>query len=258
MGRKRRILSNSGYYHIILRGINRQQIFLEKSDQDYFIGTVDHVFQDFESFVCAYALMGNHVHFLAFIPSTDISLLMQTLGSSFVRWYNKKYNRIGPLFQGRYFSSPIESKASFARVLRYILQNPYRAGLEESPGSTYTCSSFGAYLGQNDRLTNTAPALEFFADHTALLDYLKTPATAREIMDCRRSCDIDDALIWKLFTEMGNVDNTADFQRLSTTSQRELLLAARSARISLTTLARLTGLSPKQIQRITKPVSDPA
>lgn len=256
MGRPRRQFSRSGYYHIVLRAVNKQQIFLEKRDEDYLIGTLYHVFQDFNSVVCAYALMGNHIHLLAFIPNNCISELMHVFGTSFVRWYNKKYNRVGPLFQGRFFSSTIDNRASFARVLRYILQNPYRAGLEQMPGTTYAQSSFFAYLGQPDRLTNTAPAWELFEDHDALLDYLRTPATAKEIMDCRKACDIDDELIWQLFTELGGVHNTTEFQHLPLESQKALLLEAKSHRAPSTSLSRLTGLSLSQIYRITKRVSE--
>ena len=146
MARTARIKSKTNIYHVMLRGNNKQQIFLDEEDSSRFLEIV-RKYKDICNFkIFAYCLMGNHVHIL--VKTDDISLdsIMKRVVVKFVYYYNVKYSRIGHLFQDRYKSEPVETDEYFLQVIRYIHQNPIKAGICEKM-KEYKYSSY------NDNLT---------------------------------------------------------------------------------------------------------
>ncbi|MBS3994265.1 MAG: transposase [Alkaliphilus sp.] len=122
-----RTKSDMGIYHIILRGINRQSIFDEDVDRERFIETMVKYREKCAYGVLGYCLRGNHVHLLLKEEKENISQAMKRIISSYVYWYNRKYERCGHLFQERYKSEPVSSDAYLLTVLRCIHQNPLKA-----------------------------------------------------------------------------------------------------------------------------------
>ena len=148
LARTARLKSSTDIYHVILRGINRQQIFYEEEDYDYFIGLLER-FRDISHYeIYAYCLMGNHIHLLIKVQEEPLERIFRRLGASFVYWYNLKYQRAGHLFQDRFKSEPVEDDRYFLTVLRYILRNPVKAGLCSTPWE-YPFSNDRAFCGEN-------------------------------------------------------------------------------------------------------------
>ena len=102
MPRKPRQLSSTGIYHVILRSVNQHIIFEEISDYQKFLYILSDCKSYFDVSIYAYCLMDNHIHLLLKEGEEDISVTMKRLEISYVQWYNKKYDRTGPLFQNRY------------------------------------------------------------------------------------------------------------------------------------------------------------
>ena len=140
MARKPRQYGESGIYHIIIRGNNRQNIFYDDNDKSIFISLLRKYTDELNISVYAYCLMSNHVHLLIGKGNFLMSKLMLKLNTSYVRRFNIKYERTGHLFQGRYLSMPIENEVSFKKVIRYIIRNPQKAGV--SKYDEYEWSSF--------------------------------------------------------------------------------------------------------------------
>ena len=156
MPRAARRKSESGIYHVILRGMNRQQIFYDEEDYAYFIHLLDR-FQDISNYeLYAYCLMGNHIHLLLKTGEEPLDRVFRRIGASFVYWYNLKYQRVGHLFQDRFRSEPVEDDRYFLTVLRYIFRNPVKAGLCTKP-EEYPYSNIKEYIGARQR---TVPCLE--------------------------------------------------------------------------------------------------
>ena len=145
MPRQARKKSNSGIYHIILRGVNRQQIFEDNEDYYKFLQVVEEskAISGFELF--AYCLMSNHIHLLLKEIQEPIEQIMKRITTRFVYWYNIKYQRSGHLFQDRYKSEPVEDDAYFLTVIRYIHQNPVNAEICKNP-KNYSFSSYNEYF----------------------------------------------------------------------------------------------------------------
>ncbi len=83
-----------------------------------------------------YCLMGNHLHLLLKTGKEDLEQIFKRIGARYVYWYNFKYGRSGHLFQDRYKSEPVETDSYIVTVLRYIHQNPVKAGICSDPEDT--------------------------------------------------------------------------------------------------------------------------
>lgn len=154
MGRQPRQLSGTGFYHVVFRGINRQLIFEEENDFVFLLQALHQLKVEMEFEIHAYCLMSNHVHMLIREKQTgDISLIMKRLLTKYVMYFNRKYQRNGALITSRYKSVPVEVDGYFIPLLRYIHQNPLKAGLVGKM-EEYAYSSYREYL-QGGNITDT-------------------------------------------------------------------------------------------------------
>ncbi|MFC4322522.1 REP-associated tyrosine transposase [Litchfieldia salsa] len=129
MPRQARKKSISGMYHIILRGANKQEIFHDDEDCMRFLETILKCKNSSSTTIYAYCLMNNHAHLLLKEGNEELSVTMKRIGVRFVQYYHWKYNTSGHLFQDRYKSESVETNLSLLRVVRYIHQNPVKAGM---------------------------------------------------------------------------------------------------------------------------------
>ena len=143
----------------MIRGINRQDIFDAPEDYRKFIETLaslrEVVSDDMQTKICtchiyAYCIMPNHVHILIHEKDWTISQCVKYIADIYVRYYNKKYGRIGHLLQDRFKSEPCNDSGYFIVLMRYIHPNPVKAGLAKT-AKEYCYSSWGNdYLGLAD------------------------------------------------------------------------------------------------------------
>jgi putative transposase len=145
MPRRARKKSNSGVYHVIVRGANRQEIFHEEEDRIKFLNTLLKYTRKSCMKMYAWCLMGNHVHLLIKEGSECISLVMKRIGVSYANYYNFKYNTNGHLFQDRFKSENVETVNYLLTVTRYIHQNPVKAGIVYHPDEWKWSSCLGYY-----------------------------------------------------------------------------------------------------------------
>jgi len=143
MPRQARQLSESGYFHVIVRGIGRQAIFEERDDYLFYLSILRRFSVETGVAILAYCLMENHVHLLLRDDGQRVSLMMKKMGVSYSQYFNKKYERCGHLFQDRFLSEAIENEAYLLSVFRYILNNPAKAGI--CPAQAYEWSSYALY-----------------------------------------------------------------------------------------------------------------
>ncbi|MDA0992743.1 MAG: transposase [Proteobacteria bacterium] len=149
MPRPKRLCVPGLPHHVVQRGNNKQATFLSDGDYVSYIDLLREAADQHDVKVHAFVLMTNHVH-LMMTPSSDIglSLTMQALGRSFVWRFNKKYDRSGTLWEGRFKCSLIDTDRYCLACYRYIDLNPVRAGIVAHPGdyrwSSYRHNAFGA------------------------------------------------------------------------------------------------------------------
>lgn len=146
MPRLARVVIPNIPYHITQRGNRCDDVFFDDEDRDFYLQTLQEYAKKFAVEVWAYCLMTNHIH-LILKPSTEKGLqqVLKPLHMRYAQYINKKMGWKGHLWQGRYFSSALDEAYTYSAV-RYIEQNPVRAGMVKDP-SEYLWSSARAHLG---------------------------------------------------------------------------------------------------------------
>lgn len=139
--------------HIVQRGNNRQACFFHDYDRSLYLALLGRFAEAYRCQVHAYVLMTNHVHLLV-TPAASGALagMMQSLGRDYVRHINLTHGRCGTLWQGRYFSSPVDSERYLLACHRYIELNPVRASMVAHPTRYRWSSCAGNALGEPDTL----------------------------------------------------------------------------------------------------------
>jgi len=139
-----RVLFDNVFYHIISRGNQKQKVFLDEGDFEKYLALLKRYKKKFKFKLLAWCLMPNHVHLILDVNYTaELKKIMQGLNLAYSRWFNKKHNKVGHLWQGRYKSKMIQKDNYVLNCISYIELNPVRANLKNTP-QDYLWSSFRA------------------------------------------------------------------------------------------------------------------
>ncbi|MBI4691718.1 MAG: transposase [Nitrospirae bacterium] len=163
MARKPRIQFEGAFYHIIVRGNQRQDIFLDEDDRRSYLERLQRYKSECGFILYAYVLMTNHVHLLIETPHDPISRIMQRINFTYTQYFNKRYGKVGHLFQGRYKSYLCDKDSYLLSLIRYIHNNPVRAGMVGDAG-VYEWSSHMDYLEGTKGVVNTDKVLRLFSE----------------------------------------------------------------------------------------------
>ena len=264
MPRQSRQPSGTGIHHVMMRGINHQNIFEDEEDNYQFINTLDRmrVRYDDEGNPCgsnctyyAYCLMSNHFHLLIRERDESIGDTIKRIASSYVYYYNHKYLRDGHLFKERFKSEPVNDMAYFTILLRYIHQNPVKAGIAERV-KDYEYSSWCEYDGEVEpvfRVCDTETVLRRipYTDLEAWVnDLLPDDAHFLDNDNEKPRYRLSDDQVWQQIIKLTGVTNSSDFQKLNKDKQRETLRTLLDIGASVRQLQRLTGSGRGIIQRV--------
>ena len=243
MSKLPRPISEYGYYHLMLRGNNKQIIFEERADYVYFLNLLKKFSAEFHVSINAFCLMENHVHLLVCHTGTDIPTFMKYLAGTYAVWFNQKYNKIGHLFQGRYLSKPIESEESLCKVFRYIINNPKDGGI--CPAKDYPWNSYSRYGNPNSFVDTTIlqEMLGSFEDYNAYLN------ENYEIDASFESWDQDDEWAKSVIRETLGIESGTIIQTYDQEKRNQAIRTLRDQGLSIRQIARLTGISKSVIQR---------
>jgi len=128
MARKRRV-NEPGFYHIVNRGVNNSEIFIEKEDYHKFLELMLKVKYDYDITFHAFTILPNHYHLLIETHKSNLSEAMRLLNSAYAAWYNFKSGRVGHLWKGRFDSYMLFDEEHFWKVVKYIERNALALGL---------------------------------------------------------------------------------------------------------------------------------
>ena len=245
MPRQARRKSESGIYHIMLRGINQQQIFEDEEDGFRFLETLSKYKEQCGYEIYAYCLMGNHVHILLKEGKENLTLVLKRIAGSYVYWYNWKYRRCGHLFQDRFKSEPVEDDAYFLTVIRYIHQNPIKAGICKNIDG-YKFSSYNEYINKPN-LVNVDFCLGII-DKEQFIEFNNefNDDICLDIRDNDFRLTDDEALkiIWKIC----KCKSVSDFQKFDKIKRNYYIEKLYKHGLSIRQISRLTGLSRKIVE----------
>lgn len=153
MPRKRREWYPGAQYHIMCRGNHRAEIYRDDEDRQVYLTLLEEARKNNNITLISYCLMSNHVHLQIEAVDNSPGLFMKILNMKYAIYFNKKYNFVGHLFQGRYRSELVEADARLLQTSKYIHLNPVRANMVEKPDQ-YAWSSYREYLSRIPRTTS--------------------------------------------------------------------------------------------------------
>lgn len=198
MARKARMRSESRVYHILLRGAEKQDIFIDNEDKTRILQILKDKKQDKAFFIYAYCILSNHIHLVIREGTDDISRILKRTAASYASYLNKKYSRSGHVFQDRFKSETVNSKQCLLALIRFIHQNPEKAGA--APMKEYLWSSWREFMGQavqsgeNASLTDCRDIFEMISNNrcSALQEFVKYSRmeSAEEFLDITEEKEI--------------------------------------------------------------------
>ncbi|MBU3134066.1 transposase [Clostridium gasigenes] len=183
MPTKTRLWYESAAYHVTSRGNNKINIFNETQDFKKYLSVIYEAMEYYKhnnyELIC-YCLMTNHVHLMIKTGDKPLGNFMGRINSNYTKYFNKKYDCSGHLFQGRYFSDIVKDNTQILETSRYIHLNPVKAKIVNKP-SEYKWSSYSMITGEIEtELVNSDIILNHFNDENKYNSYksyveLKTP-----------------------------------------------------------------------------------
>jgi REP element-mobilizing transposase RayT len=246
MSTRPREVSSLGIYHVIYRGVGKQRIFEEDDDYGKFLA----VLQKYQPIcgykILAYCLMSNHIHLLIKPDEMPMSRIFQRVIPSFVYWYNKKYERVGSLFQSRFKSRPVNNSNQLLTVIRYIHQNPIKAAICDHPAQ-YQYSSYKDYF-DNDLIDSSI--VRSIVNDAFFLSFncAENDDQCMDIDDERPR--MKDERAANIMQRLSGCSNVTQFQQLDVKVRDEVLYDMWSAGVSVSQASRVTGISYGVIRRV--------
>ena len=244
MARNPRKTSETGFYHVMNRGISHAGIF--ESDEDYgkFLWVLQDGLKDEGVELHAYCLMGHHYHLLVRDRQGGLSRFVAKVNARYAAYFNRKYDRDGPLFHGRFRSECIRDEDHYLTVLRYILQNPPKGGLGSL--EAYPWSSYGAY-GCGTAWIETRFAERLAGGKAELLRFVQEAARDECLDVSAGSRKTDDDLRAFIRTELACEPHC--IAGLARQERDEAARAMKGAGFSIRMIERVAGLSHGFVQR---------
>jgi putative transposase len=256
MPRYARIKSQTQVYHIMLRGNNREKIFVDEEDKARMIDTLGDKKKAEEYFLYAYCVMDSHIHLIIKEGKDPIASIVKRIATSYSYYFNKKYKRIGHVFQERFKSENIEDESYLLAAIRYVHQNPVKPDIGTVDG--YKWSSYRDYIGMGRNLTDTREVLAILSNFNekALIEFVRFNHEFSEgtFLDIREEKEIDQLnvteYINRYLAEKGIGIN--DLRSVGNKSLREELikLLMEKSNFSLRGIAETLELNREMVRKV--------
>lgn len=240
MPRTARKVSESGYYHVMARGVSRQLIYEDDADRRAFLALLAGCCAERGVRLLAYVLMDNHFHLLVDGPLEDVSSCVGQLTGAYAARFNWRHGRCGHLFQNRFRSEPIDDDRYLLAVVRYIHKNPEAAGL--SPASEWPWSSFREYTGEPE-LIDSEMVLDMLGGVGGFIEFHAHPQGSERPIEC------DGYVAGRRFSDEEALEHARTL--LGSLSVESLSGLPRGERDEAIGRLRDAGLGVRQIQRLT-------
>ena len=238
MPRCARILSESGYYHVVNRGVGRQILFEDKEDYVRFLDTLRRYLKEEPFELIAYCLMENHFHLLLHVED-NLERIMKRLSCSYAHYFNEKYEREGHLFQDRFRSEPITDDSYLLAAVRYIHNNPMKAGICSREG--YPWSSWHEYVEQPD-LVSTDIVLSITDGIDGFLELSRSNEDL-EALDIAEKAGVSDSEAQNIIRKELHLESGTQLQGMGRAERDAAIRLLKEHHLSVRQIARLTGIN---------------
>lgn len=249
---RRDSLNNNKIYHVILKGINSQEIFFEDSDRIKFLENLKHTKKLYKYDIYAYVLMSNHIHLLIYDEENNISQIMHRICTMYAMYFNKKYERTGHLFQNRFKSKCVNTDNYLLNLQRYIHRNPQNDYIDSF--DKYKWSSYQEYISTK-KITNTEFILNIFDEDKSkaikkFIQYNKMNDEEYGIEEFEIRKNLTDEEAIEKIKEVLKIENIISIQNFNKIlKNRYINEIFEIGGISKKQISRITGISSRTVQR---------
>jgi len=280
MARPLRIEFPGAVYHVTARGDRREPIFVDDQDRSALLAVLARAADRFDAQLLAYCLMGNHYHLVLHTRQANLSLFMRHLNGVYTQGYNRRHDKTGHVFQGRFKAILVDRDAYLLELCRYVELNPVRAGMVSAPGE-WLWSSYLAHVGAADSpewldtlglhgyllgrdvqsdadhrvaakryaaLVASAPDLQIWPDGLRQQIYLGDEQFVERMQELMAAPRTDDREIPR--KQRQSVKPLQDWLALSASREEGLYRAHTEGGITMTSIATTLGLSVSQVTRL--------
>lgn len=258
---KRNYNQVTNLYHIIIRGVDKQDIFYEDKDRYKFLKELANTKEKYKFQLCAYCLMDNHVHLVIYDKNQNISKSIQSLMIRYTAYFNQKEDRVGYLVQGRFLSKNIMNQKYFVNVCRYIHQNPLKANIAKI--EDYKWSSYQEYLGNlvyKEKLVDVLLLLNQFSktNHNEAVDELikfhrefEELSDGTDIVEYEMNKFLTDEQLRTIVEKILELSNINEIKQYSAEKKRGMLHKILTIKgTNCNQIARVTGISRKVVTSV--------
>lgn len=258
MPRMARQKSSTKVYHVILRGNAKQDIFLDKQDYYKFYKEICNTKEKYQYKLYVYCFMTNHVHLVIYDEYDKLSKILQSLSISYSNYFNKKYERVGHLFQNRFLSKNVETKEYLMQLCRYIHQNPYKAGISRI--NNYDWSSYKEYIAKPE-IVDTQQIMQIFGGNTkeAKRNFIEfhnivvENKYAEDLLEYEIREKLTDNEVKRYIKNILEIESFSDLKKLEIKQRNNKLKELKKIKgASIIQIARIIGVSAKMIERAVK------
>ena len=249
MPRNNRRYGRERLYHIMLRGINKSVIFNDDNDRRKFLKILKDTKDKYDYKLYAYCLMNNHIHMLIFDFHNKLSQIMQSITISYATYFNKKYERVGHLFQNRFKSKCVENDIYFKSLIRYIHQNPEKAGICKT--DNYKWSSYREYTTFKNIVDCDYAINIFNSINDFVLFNLNNTNNYEEDIEFEFLNSITDDVAIQIIKDKLKINDIKDISTYNVKLRNDLIKRIKSIKgLSREQICRILSISTKMYDRI--------
>lgn len=237
MPRTERRKSASGFYHVVMRGNGRQNLFEDDADRRAFLSLLQGDAERFGVRVLAWCLMSNHIHLLLEDGDDNLSEMMRSLATGYAQRFNRRGGHVGHVFQQRFYSNPVESEDYLLQAMRYIHDNPAKSGA--CPAEEYPWSSYHEYVGTSE-YADTRLLLEMLGGQEGFVEFSARGREGTYRLPGRPR--VPDAMVGEVAEDVLGALSASELKSLDKGRRNVLLRRLWEEGLSVRQIERLTGI----------------
>ena len=179
-------LDIAGFHHIVNRGVAKSKVYKSNEDKEKYLEILCKSCKDYKVNIHDYCIMDNHYHLLIETTSNNLSLFMRQVNSNYAIYFNKKYKRVGHLWQGRYKSWYIIKEDYLYELFRYIEHNPIQAKMTDRIGE-YPFTLLVTVLNKNKEVIPCAnnSQLKLEIENEGIREHLEVALSKEELKELK-------------------------------------------------------------------------
>ena len=238
--------SESGFYHVVPKGIADQLVFQDDADRKLYLELLAEAKEEHHLLLHAYVLMSNHTHLLIEDPKNELADAMKFVHERYAMHYAEKIGRTGGIFRKPYWSEPVDTDNHLICAVRYIHANPAAAGI--CAASAYDYSSAKDYLGR-EGITDTQMVLEMLGGREGFIDWSQAAkSTFHAFPGSRLTGHLSDSEATTICQAILQRSNTS-LAGVPSAERVEMVKLLYERGLGVSQIARATGLGRRTVQR---------